>query len=85
MELESSLTLTRSFGAAKLSTGSSGTATRLGAPSSNNGGVVTPDSRTVRSRLEDSPRGIARYLSGRMWDPLVRSSFFLISSRTERR
>jgi len=49
------------------------------------GRIVTPDSRTVRSRLADSPRGIARYLSGRMWDPLVRSSFFLISSRTERR
>ena len=49
------------------------------------GRIVTPDSRTVRSRLADSPRGIARYLSGRMWDPLVRSLFLLISSRTERR
>ena len=46
---------------------------------------VTTTSRTVRSRLADSPRGIARYLSGRMWDPLVRSLFLLISSRTERR
>ena len=46
---------------------------------------VTTTSRTVRSRLADSPRGIARYLAGRMWDPLVRSLFLLISSRTERR
>ena len=45
---------------------------------------VTPDSRTVRSRLADSPRGIARYLSGRMWDLLVSFLFLLISSRAGR-
>ena len=45
---------------------------------------VTPVSRTVRAGPADSPPGIARYLSGWVWDPLVISLFLLTPSRAKR-
>ena len=45
------------------------------------GRIVTTTSRTVRTGPADGPPEVMpRYLSGRSWDPLVISLFFLFSS-----
>ena len=48
------------------------------------GRIVTTATRAVREVTADSPRGVARYLSGWSWDPLINPLFFLFPSRAER-